>query len=334
MKKHYVAISLSLSMSILANLPAAFADDSDESVSSIHAPKSILENKEFEDTKTLTDPNLRANDGSLSRYSFKESLTYNGPSMGDLSAQNQPNPDKSVGNFAQKITGNTSVNYRLDSTHSLSGGIGLIYSYPFAGQDQADKLLAKSSSGSSQYSMNNPFVSYNVASRWDTLQMRNSFMLIDSTQPVYTSLGEVGGLNYYNGLVYGLGTSRTSLTLDTNIYYWAFGRAYNPETRAQGGDAGSGIVQQYTVSVTPGIKYNFTDSLNAYTSAGLGWINPRDNTGDMTVWLPRSLAMSGGIGWAYRRDIYITPYITTYPLSSHESWSETSLNVSTVFSLL
>jgi hypothetical protein len=310
------------------------ATSSDLSGQSSVSKDTLLKNKKFEDTKVLTDPNLRASDGSLSRYSFKGSLAYSGPTLGDLSAQNQPNPDKTVGNFAQKITGNVNLSYRLDPRRSFSSGIGVIMSYPFAGDSNAQTLLEKSHSGSSQYSANNPFVSYNIASRWDTLQMRNSFMAIDSTQPVYTSLGETGGVNYYNGLVYGLGLSRVSLSLDTSIYYWIFNRGYNPAIRSQGGDAGAGSIQQYTIGLTPGVKYNFTESLNVYTNMGFGWQNPRDNTGDLSVLQPRSPTVALGLGWAYQREIYIAPYITTYPLSPSEGVNETTVNLTTTFSLL
>ena len=328
-------------LSLIALTSSANAADQQESTASSplsgqtsSSQDSLLRNKQFEDTKVLTDPNLRASDGSLSRYSFKGALSYSGPTLGNTSAQNQPNPDKTVGNFAQKITGNVNMNYRLDSAQSFSAGTGLIYSYPFAGQSYAQTLLEQSHSGSSQFSTNNPFLSYNVASRWDKLQMRNSFMAIDSTQPVYTSLGETGGVNYFNGLVYGLGTSKLAISMETNFYYWIFNRGYNPALRNQGGDAGTGTIQQYTIGLTPGIKYNFTDSLNVYTSLGFGWLNPRDNSGDLSVLLPQSTKASLGLGWAYHRDIYIAPYITTYPFSPSESVNETTINLSTTFSLL
>jgi hypothetical protein len=206
-------------------------------------------------------------------------------------------------------------------------------SYPFAGDSHANELSAKNS-GNSRYSINNPFLMYSIASRWDTLQMRNSFEVIDATQNVYTRTGEIGGLNYYNALVYGLGTSKFSLSWETNIYYWLFNRDYNPLPVDSGGDAGKGIVQQYTLGFTPGVKYNFTDSLNVYTNLAMGWINLRNETHDMIVLNPRAPAMALGVGYAYERDIYIAPYITTYPFSTDEGVNETTINLTTTFSIL
>jgi len=292
----------------------------------------VLDVRKFEDTKILTDPNLRATDGNLYLYSFKASLSYSGPTLGDTSAQNQPNPDKSVGNFAQRITGNATLNYRLSAAQSISAGTGVIMNYPFAGDSYASSLLEKS--GNARYQVNNPFLMYNIASRFDSLQMRNSFQIIDSTQQVYTRYGEVGGLNYYNSMVYGLGTSRFALSWETSAYYWLFGRPYNSAPTSKGGDAGYLTLQQYTVGLTPGVKYNFTDSLNLYTSMGMGWQNPRNGTGNIAALLPRAPSLSLGLGYAYKRDIYIAPYIATYPFSADEGPGETTINVTTTFSIL
>jgi len=294
--------------------------------------KDVLSNKKFEDNKVLTDPSLRANDGNLYRYSFKASLAYSGPTLGDTSAQNQPNPDNSVGNFAQKITGNLTLNYRFDSTSSLSAGAGAIMNYPFAGDARANELSQEK--GNARYQINNPFLMYNIASRWDSLQMRNSFEIIDSTQQIYTKLGEYGGLNYYNALVYGLGQSRFALSWETSFYYWLFNRDYNPAPTSKGGDASKFTIQQYTLGFTPGVKYNFTDSLNVYTNLGLGWQNPRNDTHNMMALQPRSPSMALGVGYACQRDIYIAPYITTYPFSSDEGLNETTINLTTTFSIL
>jgi len=276
----------------------------------------ILGNRKFEDTRTLTDPALRTSDGSLSRFSFKGSFGYSGPTFADLSAQNQPNPDGTAGNYAQRMTGNATANYRLDATHNLSAGTGITLNYPFA--------------GTNQYSTNNPFVGYSFANRYDNLQMRNSAQLIQATIPNYTAIGERAGVSWFNGLVYQFTATKLALSLDSTAYYWMFSRGY----QATDGFANKRpqTVQQYTIGTQPGLKYLISDNMNIYTNASFQWFNPRGQSGDQAVLWNRSVSTALGFGWAYSRDIYISPYLISYP--NNMQADQTTINLSTTFSLL
>lgn len=52
-----------------------------------------LKNKTFQEDKRITDIELKAAAGSLSRYSMKFDLSYSGPPVNDLSDPEMPNPD-------------------------------------------------------------------------------------------------------------------------------------------------------------------------------------------------------------------------------------------------
>ena len=302
----------------------ALAESSTESLagnSSSTSEAQLLQNKKFEETNTLTDPALKAADGSLSRYSFKGSLSYSGPSLDNLSAQKQPNPDGTNANYAQRISGSVTANYRLTAVTSISGGTGITDNYPF--------------SGTPTYETNNPFLAYNMADRWGNLQMRNMPEVIYTTAPVYANVGEVGGLEYLNGLVYTFEKSNWAMSLDTTAYYWIFGRGY------QAADAKAGTVQQYVLNMKPGVKYNMSDKVVAYSNLIFEWYNPRDLSGDGSKIWHRADGLSAGIGYAHSRDIYISPYITTYPWTGNAGAStptvaenQTTINLTTTFSLL
>ena len=306
-----------------------FAEESSTAApsSSTESLKGVFKNKQFEDTKTLTDPALKTSDGSLSRYSFKGSMSYSGPTLSNLSAQNQPNPDGTNGNYAQRISGSVTANYRFTSTTSMSGGTGLTDNYPFGGNPNV--------------TTNNPFIAYNMADRWGNLQMRNSPEAIYTTDPTYLNPGEVGGLKWYNGFVYSFEQSSWSVSMDTTAYLWIFGRAYNTAPKSKGGDAKYATLQSYVLNWKPGAKYNFTDRLVAYSTINLEVYNPRNGTGDNNVIWHRAVGTSLGVGYAHNRDIYFSPYITTYPWAGagnnqdpNFSDTETTINFSTTFSLL
>ena len=282
---------------------------------------SLLKNKQYEDTKALTDPALRTSDGSLSRYSFKGSFSYYGPELSNLSSQNQPNPDGTNGTYSQRASGSVTMNYRNSATTSFAAGTGITDNYPF--------------SGSPVFNTNNPFLAYNMASRFGNLQMLNSPELIDTTNPVYTRTGEVAGVEWYNGLVYNFENSHWAVSADTTAYYWIFGRDYVKS------DSSKGAVQQYVINFKPGVKYNITDRLVSYTNMGIEWFNIRDNSGDYSVLVHRAPSLNLGIGYAYSRDIYVSPYFITYPWTGSTpttgptlTQNETTFNFTTTFNLL
>lgn len=274
---------------------------------------SILKNKKFEESQTLTDAKLRADSGSLSRISAKASLSYFGPTFGDLSAAEQPNPDGSIGNYSQAIKGSIAARYRLSPDSTISAGTGISMNKPFHGWDRTD--------------VNNPFVSYDFSDRFGNLQMRNSPGFTIATVPNYTQVGEVGGISWDNSLVYGIGGG-FALSFDSSVAYWIYNREYRPGSIKKGGDGTAG---QYTISWYPGLKFNVTDKFNINTSAGFSLQNPR-SAFDWTTLQNKTVSLRLGCGYAFTRDVYFAPYIQSYVTAL--AFDTTSINVAGVFSVL
>ena len=274
----------------------------------------VLRNKKFEDSQLLTDPKLRAEEGSLSRYSFKGNLSYFGPPVGDLTASEQPNIDGIVRNTAQRISGSVMVRYRVDSNSAINFGTGVSAIRPLHGLDRFDS--------------NNPFVSYSMSSKIGPFQMRNSPSLIIATMPVYTAIGEIGGISLDNDLVYTVGNSRLALSLDTNVAYWIFNRTYIAGPQRKGGD---GLAQQYTISMAPGFRYRMTDAFNIFGSVGFGLYNPRQDSNPLTIW-SSAATLRAGFGYAIYKDFFISPFLQSYV--ARAELETTSLNLSAIVSIL
>jgi hypothetical protein len=305
-------ILLALPM-VLVPAPQAQAQSETTSLTSTTSGRSLLQNKKFEDSNTLTDAKLKADAGSLSRWSAKTSLSYFGPTFGDLSAADQPNPDGSVGNYSQAIKGSVSARYRLSPDSTISAGTGISLNKPFHGWDRTD--------------VNNPFISYDFSDRFGRLQMRNSPGLTISTVPNYTAIGQIGGVSWDNSLVYGVGGG-FALSFDSSFSYWIFNREYRPGSIKKGGDGTAG---QYSISWYPGFKFNMTDKLNLYTSAGFSLQNPR-SAGNATTLLNKTVSLRLGLGYAFTRDVYFAPYVQSYV--TQLALDTTSINVAGVFSVL
>lgn len=274
----------------------------------------LLRNKRFEDSRTLTDPKLKAENGSLSRYSMKSNLSYYGPTLGNFSAPDQPNPDGAIGNYSQVIKGSIMARYRVDADEAINAGAGISFNHPFHGMDRTD--------------LNNPFVSYDFSRRWGALQMRTSPGLTWATIPNYTVVGEFGGVTLDNSIVYAVARSRLAVGFDANLAYWLYDRTYRAGSLKAGGD---GLATQYTATLTPLAKYNVTDSLQFYASIGFQLFNPR-LTSDQSVMWSRSATARLGTGYAITRDVYLSPYLQGFV--ANLATEVTTINVSAIVSML
>ncbi|MGE5084951.1 MAG: hypothetical protein ACM3MG_01525 [Bacillota bacterium] len=268
-------------------------------------------NKKFEDDQEITDAKMKADSGSLSRYSVKFSLGYYGPPVGDLSNEMQPNPDGSVGTFETALSGSVGARYRIDSKSTISVGTGVSAVTPVQGVKR--------------YDTKNPYISYDRNGHLFDVQMRNSYGMTYVTNPAYREIGEYAGFTLDNSLLYNIGTSRFAVGMDTSFGYYFFERGPNMKSKKEKSTG------RYSVAFFPQVKYNFTDKFSTYTSLGLNFNNPRGEE-DLSVLWNKILSQRVGFGYAFTRDIYISPYFNFYPKSF--TADSTTVNLSTTFSIL
>lgn len=268
----------------------------------------ISGNKKFEEDKNITDSKIKADAGSLSRYSLKFALSYFGPPVGDLSNKKQPNPDGAIGPNDTALQGAISARYRLSKESAISIGTGMGARTPFHGSEQTD--------------IKNPFIGIDRTGRLGDLQMRNQISFEYATYPEYREVGQWGTLDYKGSLVYNFGTTKWAAGVDTSINYFMYEREYIAKDRSAG---------RYTVAFYPEVKYNWSDKLNLYSSVAIKFANPRarDNEWDM---LNKKLTQRVGLGYAVSRDIYLAPNLNFYPENAR--LDSTTFNFTTIFSIL
>ncbi|WP_413558651.1 hypothetical protein [Bdellovibrio sp. HCB209] len=287
-----------------------------ENSNAVAAPTSVLKqkdviNKKFEDDKDITDARLKADSGSLSRYSLKVSLSYSGPPVGDLGNPNQPNPDGSICACETSLGGSIGARYRFDSKSALSVGTGVNALTPFQGVKR--------------YDVKNPFVSYDRNARVGDVQMRNGVSATYVTNQTYRDIGEYAGLGYDASFLYNIGTTGLGVGIDGSFNYYLFDRGPDMANKKEL------TTGRYSLGFYPQVKYNFTDKWNMYSSLALNFNNPR-GTEDASVLWNRTLSSRVGMGYAFTRDIYFAPYINYYPKSF--TADSTTVNFSTTFSIL
>lgn len=270
--------------------------------------REVLGNKKFEENEQITDAKLKAESGSLSKYSLSASLSYYGPTLGDLSAKDQPNPDASIGAYETSLGGSLGGRYRISKTETLSTGTGIKAIHPFHGIER--------------FEMNNPYLTYAVTNRNFGIQMKNSIGVSAITVPKYVAIGEYAGLNLENNLVYDFGTSGFAVGFETSLGYYFYNRGYDKKDKK---------ANDYFLGFYPSVKYNFTDKLNMNTSLSIGYANMRSNKSRWNL-ENKTITQRLGVGYAITRDIFISPYLSFFP--DNISDKETSLNISTSFSVL
>ncbi|MBC7466429.1 MAG: hypothetical protein H7256_10590 [Bdellovibrio sp.] len=295
-----------LAQSSSASLGTATSTSSGENKASL---SDMVGNKKFEENNEITDAKLKADAGSLSKYSLKFNLSYYGPTAGDLAAKDQPNPDGSVGSYETAISGSLGGRYRIDPKTTISMGSGLKLIHPFHGAERMD--------------LNNPYLSYDMTNKMSGVQMRNSFGVSYITVPNYTKVGEFAGLSYDLSFNYDLGMSGFAVGLDGSLGYYLYKRDYVYSSDR--------FANRSSISLYPTLKYNISDKLNINTSPSLSYVNYRMNSDELTF-VQKTVSQRVGVGYAFSRDIYIAPYINFYP----DRWTPdaTTLNISSSFSLL
>ncbi len=271
----------------------------------------FLQPKKLEDPLIITDQKLRADEGSLSRYSVKANLSYAGPGITDLENKDQPNPDHVVNTFQTKLIGSVGARYRLDGVNAVNAGTGLTAIHPLHGWERTD--------------INSPFISYDHSGRSMDIQMRQTLSGSLVTVPEYTISGEMLAGYYELDLVKDLGRSRFSAGFDTKIDYFFYSRSY-----ISTGKTDRGAAQNY-VSFFPNIKFKVTDKFNLNSSLSVMFYNARQLDDRLALW-NRTLTQKIGFGYSFARDIYLNPYITIYP--KQLASDTTTFNLGAVFSVL
>lgn len=296
--------------------PIAHADSSNATVNSdstsassgSEASGSLI--KKFEENHEITDTKLKAESGSLSVVSARFNLSYYGPPVTDFSLQNQPNPDNVTSPTQVAISGSVGMRYRLDSSSSISLYAGLTDQYPFTDQQTLD--------------VNSPSLSYTNAFKLGAVQIISSPSITWVTTNTFRNVGETSGAGYQIGSIYNIGSSGFAIGGGGGASYYFFDRNYNAKIDKQ-------KVRRINISLEPTIKYNITDRLNVNTSMIYTLFNPRNVSSEYSLYTRRAYERLS-VGYAFTRDIYVSPFIQFYPSSM--AWRTTTINISSTFSVL
>lgn len=304
----FVCSSLALAEESSVNVPAATSGAADGSSSSTIID--AIKQKKFEEDQRINDLQIRADAGSLSRYSMKFIVGYAGPSLTDLSAPNIPNPSNATSDNRSYVSGYLGARYRLTSNDGIYVSAGL-------------KGYIKAQSGDNQ-DLTDPTISYDHTYLFSqAVQARTQLSAKMVTNSFYRAEGETTGATLAQFTKWRINNSRWIVGGEVDGSTYQFNRGYDPKDNK---------ITDYYFNIIPSVEFKLADSLNLNTSAAKSIVHYRktDNasTFDSTsnLWSQRL-----GVGWAVQHDIYLNPYIGFYPEAM--SWQNASIGFNGVVSV-
>lgn len=302
-------------MNAYAQTTATAADASSESRVKMGE---VLSNKKFRPDDRITDLELKAQSGSLSRYSLKFDLSYSGPPVDNLSDPQMPNPDNRPRPNRTSLGGFMGLRYRMSQSDALNLSTGLRWFAPYhqiAGEE------VRKSRGEKDYEIANPALSYDRTYAVGATQMRSSLKGSYTTSDFYQERGQVASAGVSQSVKWVVLGSRWTVGSLLDYDYYHFDRKYRREDRR---------MSNYNVSLIPSLEFRILDNLNFRTSAAYLFSNLRMSD-NWWGWDQSMISARAGFGWSITRDVFFSPYLQFF--TDSPAIRTTSLSFSTVFSI-
>lgn len=292
--------TITLSLALLGT--ASFAETATTSTTKVKAKSEKTSDKADE---LITNKRMRANSGSLSKYSISTSFSYSGGSLTKPFAAERPNVASAgdVVNLAS-MGGSISGTYRINKLNRLSLGTGLSMSAPFNTTiDTNDKGLAESfRRNQGKLNIADPYLGYSHVNNILGIQTVFSASVTEITTSSYRDFGYKNSVDAAVNTMYNFGGSRFSIGALMTVGRYYYDKKYSSE----GEDLRGG--QTETVwGFMPQAELVINDTFNLRTIVRSNWY---ENTrADSNNFKQRPITQSVGLGISVSRDLFLYPNI-------------------------
>jgi hypothetical protein len=265
----------------------------------------------------ITNARMRADTGSLSKWSFKSTTVYYGGPIDNPGSAVRPNISGSstVGNTLSELVSFVGAKYRLNTTDSFVLQLGLATYAPFNSRGSiSDPGLV------SAYNRNHTLQAFDPTLVWfHVYKLGNMQSYLDTEFSTYTrssfiDQGYVTQLNSTDVSMYEFGKSGLSLGFFIELYWNTFNKSANtlvgtaPNQTVLGSQQG-----EYEVQTGPILEYAFSDNLTFRTLLQFDFQHNRDQ-GPALAYNTLYTYQSVGLGINVTRDIYFYPNIQFIPV--------------------
>lgn len=261
---------------------------------------------EDEVDQTITNRKMRAETGSLSKWSVTTALGYSMGSVEKPLSAFRPNirSTNSLDTLLQSIQGNVGIKYRATKMDSLKLSAGLRMMNPFLAPNTAQNAddRQKYATDSGKFDVFNPSIEY---TRVFALGKTQNYVTLGQTLLTSASRRQVGYISetsLQHVIAYDFGGSKFTMGLLNALAYDAFDKT---------GPALTPFQVDIQAGFYPFIEYVLNDRLNLRTLVGYTYEHRRNNP--TWTYFKNKVYQSVGIGISLTRDVFLYPNIQFIP---------------------
>lgn len=303
-------MSLLLKMIVisLAISPLAFAQETKKTEAKVET-KTEATSTETKSTdaadEAITNRKLRAETGSLSKYSVSTFFDYSGGNLADPINPERRNITASADALElQSLSGSVGVRYRISSLNSMTASTGFFMSTPFHDSIRTKDPATKKEFEKTNRKLNvsDPALSFTHLNKLLGVQ---SVSTLSSTLITNNQLENRGYESLWSAsqtFMYDVG--QTGLSFGVNMSYGYYTHSKDP---AEGDQLATNNLGFY-----PAIEYIINDTLNLRTVSGM-WVYQQTTASAADSWEKLKVYQSVGLGISVTRDIYLYPNFQFIP---------------------
>lgn len=313
-----LVLTMLLSLSVLAEGNEDDAPDLTEGEKA-EAAKAI-ENKKpsgqkvDEADQVITNRRLRAQSGSLSKWSGNFAYNYNAGSIEKPLAAQRPNISSGANNLTlQNMTLNMGIRYRFSTLNSITFAAGAFMTAPFNSSIKTNNpgLKKRFYSTRQKLTVNDPNIIYTNLANFYGFQIVTQLTPTLTTNSQQRDAGYTGNFDWTSTIMKEIG--KTGLSLGGALEYTRYFFDKTDKT------LGANYLQIYPVA-----EYVINDTYNLRTVLGYQWEQlrntPNDNYHKLAVF------QSVGLGITVTRNIFLYPNIQFLPSQMKQELTNVGLS--------
>lgn len=276
------------------NAPAGISPDT---------PPEAAPSKIDEADQLITNRRLRADSGSLSKWSVSSGFTYQGGSLAHPKDASRPNIVKGADALTlQNFTGDIGVRYRLTKLFSLTASTGVFMTTPFHDSIRTKnrKLQQNFDENHQKATVNDPFLKATYVNKFSVYQAVTQAKLTHITN----NQQKLDGYrwNYYVSQQFMHNVADTKFSYGGNlaVQFYSFSGNENMS------------LTDRIIGFYPALEYEITDKLNFRTTFGT-WVYQHIRSQDAWTYEKRKAYQSLGLGILLSRDVFLYPNLQYIP---------------------
>lgn len=278
------------------------------------AEQSVKKSSENDEAdQVITNKKMRAETGSLSKWSVSTAFNYQGGSIEKPTDAVRPDLASSGEQPAlASVDGVVGIKYRTSKLTSLTLGVGLSMMTPFNESTHSNDpdINADFKKYDDKLQAANPNLTFTALSKLSGIQSVTQLGSTMFTQAPDRDRGNLATLELSQVFAYDIGTTGLSLGMNFAATHQFFDKA---PSQLLNGDQVGGMRSDNVLGVYPFIEYVINDTFNIRTISGL-WVY-RHVDAETNPWKFKKtpIYQSVGVGISINRDIYLYPNVQFLP---------------------